>query len=58
MARWLVVSLLPFGLTGCFNGVLLTPVRSNVPVEETLGAAQGRMRPLRKNACCPGPRTR
>lgn len=38
MVRWLLGCLMPFLLTGCFNGVLLTPVRSSVPVEENLVA--------------------
>ena len=44
MARWLVLALIPLTLTGCFNGVLLTPVRTGVPVEEVV-AAEAR-RPL------------
>lgn len=35
MPRW-PVFLIAFALTGCFNGVLLKPCRSDGPVEETL----------------------
>jgi protease-4 len=36
MARYLVLSLIPLTLTGCFNGVLLTPVNTSSPVEEAV----------------------
>lgn len=43
MARWLVVALVSLGLTGCFNGVLLKPVHTGAPVEETLVADSDRL---------------
>lgn len=35
MKRWLPI-ILSLSLTGCFNGVLLTPTQVNVPLEETV----------------------
>ncbi len=38
MTRRLLLALVPLTLTGCFNGLLLTPVNSDTPVQETLVA--------------------